>query len=219
MRSWTTPEPPPPRKSRFLSLALVAWLAALALAFRWVWPVGYSPFEDTESAAPEAIDESPRVTRTTVMDAAASNEAISGSLSTAREATEDTNGSAAREDAATSPASSSRAAVPRTVTELPECEAFLGEAKAAGYGRLPTHIGLSPLDAFVGSTQWTKPCLGRRRRTVELCAAIRDGSLVGLTLHAKPVDLTLEECLREAALKLTFRSEPEVRIYRAVLNL
>jgi hypothetical protein len=214
------PEPPPPRKSRFLWLALLAWIAALGLAFRWVWPEGYSPFQSEVSSRVDALDEPPRAAHVSdSISPAPSMETAPGAAPPTSNDAPDTNGRAARDETTPPPASVAQGPTPRRATDLPDCETFLGEAKAAGYGKLPTHIGLSALDAFVGSTQWTKPCQGRRRRSVELCAAIRDGSLVGLTLHAKPVDLTLEECVREAALKLTFRVEPEVRIYRAELNL
>jgi hypothetical protein len=218
MRSWTLPEPPPPRRSRFLWLALLSWIAAIALSFRWVWPEGTSPFENTGSSALETLAETPppRANAETAPRSLAASPSPSSAIDVA---SEKPNRRAPSDETEPGSAQSPRATAPRTPAELPGCETFLGEAKAAGYGRLPTHIGLSALDSFVGSTQWTKHCRGRKRRSVELCAAIRDGSLVGLTLQAKPVDLTLEECLREAALKLTFRSEPELRIYRAELNL
>ena len=198
MRSWASPEPPPPRRSRFLWFALAAWIAALYIGYQLVWQ-GRLPLSESE---PDAAS-SP----TLGLDGAQTAPASANIAQPRKEViTED------RE--AIVPTSA-----PGGPVELPACEAFLAEARTSENVRMPASLGRSALDAFIGHDEWLKPCRGRHRRRVSLCAALRDGNIIGLTLRAEPKDLTLETCVREQALKIVLRAEPNLRVVKADLAL
>jgi hypothetical protein len=180
----------------------VGWFAALYVGYRWVWPDGF-PLSGNEPS--ETLDDTAPSSDKAAMPHEARAKPEGTATTPALNATDS-------EPIPTTQASSIPA-------ELPGCDAFLAEARAGEAERMPAHLGRSALDQFIGSTEWTKPCRGRRRRSIEFCAAVRDGRIVGLTLRAIPKDLSLEDCVREQAQKLTLRSEPSLHIYQAQLSL
>jgi hypothetical protein len=203
MRSWTAPEPPPPRRSRFLFLAFVVWCGALYLGNRLAWPEGYSFFghvaPETQESANLDVQKLPESQPSPLPELATRDTEVAP-------------------DVADKGKESAQKTSART-GELPPCEAFLEEAKHGGNERMPTHLGRSAMIEFVGSAEWAKPCRGRKRRTMQFCAAIRDGVIVGLTLRGRPHDLSLETCVREQATKLLLPQEPAIRIVDAILTI
>jgi hypothetical protein len=197
MHSWEAPEPRPPRRSLLLWFALVAWFGALYLGYQ---RLGRNETTADTSRAAEA--DAPTLAEARARPDLPPIETATGTV------------------AAPAPVTAPAASQSQTATSLPSCESFSSEAKGNDQERVPAHLGRSVLDRFLGDTEWTRPCRGRKRRsTVQFCAAIRDGELVGLTLKSSPKSVGLEECIREQARKVVVRSESVVRIVDITLEL
>lgn len=204
MRSWTAPEPPPPRRSGYLWFALLAWLGALVLGYRWVWPDPFAPFRSSE--------ESTDVTTPPFLPNASLPPKTMAPLPPTYPP------SAASQTSVVQAVESS--AKPTTLPQdLPGCEAFRAESQNGDNLRMPAHLGQAAFGSFIGETAWLKPCRGKVRRVIKFCAAIRDGALVGLSLRAEPRNLTLENCVREQALKVPLRAEPSLTVMETHLTL
>lgn len=188
--SWSPPVAPKPKRNYFYWWAVTAWLLVVGIGYHFL-PIDWgerSVTRDSESApspAPASIPE-----QTSVSGIRASNDVV------VREPEENTS------PVATKPAS----------TEILSCEEFADAKSIAPEGRLPMHLGRSALDAFIGENDWAKPCRGKHRQTVQLCVAILDGAVRGLTLKSVRPNLTLENCLREQAKKLVLAPESSLRI-------
>ena len=205
MRSWAAPEPPPPRRSGYLLIALLGWFGALYVGYRWVWP-GTSPFRNDETALESEQSENnegtPEPATLTRYEAPQTVVPVNPSASDTERARDET------------------AAAPKPSNgELPGCEGFRAEIVDSDNERMPAHLGMAAIGSFIGESAWLKPCRGHKRRSMRFCAAIRNGSLLGLTLRAEPPDLTLENCVREQALKVPLRAEPSLRIIETRLSL
>jgi hypothetical protein len=121
--------------------------------------------------------------------------------------------------AADSPAPNDEAPTKSANGEIRACEEFLQQAKEMSDVRLPAHLGRSAIDTFIGENDWARPCRSSHRRIVDLCVAIRDGAVQGLTARTSPPNLTLENCLREQAKKLSLQPEANVRVIRTKIVL
>lgn len=197
LHSWEAPEPPPPKSSRLLWFAVIAWFGAIYLGYLWLGT--NEPAHVTEAPAqtdePNFIENSTEPARSRIAgDASATALAVATAVPAALPSSEP--------------------------TPLPPCESFLLEARGNDQERVPAHMGRSVLAQFLGDSEWTRPCRGRKRRaTVKFCAAVRDGELVGLSLNSIPKSLGLENCIREQARKVPVRSETVVRIVDVTLEL
>ncbi|HEY5962005.1 MAG TPA: hypothetical protein VIV60_35850 [Polyangiaceae bacterium] len=220
MHSWTAPEPRAPRRNWFYFWAIGAWLLTVAIAYRWFSDVA----DDEPTASSDGAESNGRD---------ANGRDANGRDGTMNEPTRD-----ARERdviSAPKPASAAAAAtLPEqgTATQVgtrparagnasvtAACEDFIKESNGAMDGRLPTHLERSPVDAFIGENAWTKPCRTRRRHTAQLCVAIQDGEVKGLSAVISPPDLSVENCLREQAAKLVLQPEGSVRVIRTSVIL
>jgi hypothetical protein len=204
LHSWTVPEPPKPRRSRFYLWAVAAWLGATALGYHWLSTSAGRG--EPETSREEAID-----------------------LATARDPTPDSTANLAT-TSQTSSLSSGRSLEPapsgkrdggtdQSGTSILPCEQFLEQTGDPVDSRLPAHLGRSALDVFIGENAWARPCRTRHRIKAELCIAIRDGSVRGLSVRTSPPNLTLETCLREQAAKLVLQPESNVRVIRTTVFL
>jgi hypothetical protein len=188
----------------------VAWCGAVYLGYRLVW--------NNDSGAPFGF----HVEQTELEPNDAANDAVSTAANTATYVAvapvvenhvenHVENASGPPDTPNTESSESSRA--------LPGCESYLREAHEAEHEPMPTHLGRSVIAPFVEENAWFSPCRGRVRRTVWFCAAIRNGTVIGISLRAAPRDLTLETCVREQALKVSLRAETTLHIVETQLSL
>lgn len=198
MHSWTPPLPPKPRRSRFYFWAVLGWLGATAVSYRWL----SSDASDPDTALAEADVPAPSLTSST--PAEPQRTAVPATTGAAPDAP------ARSEDAPTMKPFNG---------EIRACEEFLQQAKEMSDVRLPAYLGRSAIDTFIGENDWARPCRTNHRRIVDLCVAIRDGAVQGLTARTSPPNLTLENCLREQARKLSLQPEASVRVIRTKIAL
>jgi hypothetical protein len=194
MHSWAPPSPPKPRRSRFYLCAVLGWLAATGVGYRWLSNDSEPNADDAQSAElPAPVSRQPPTT---------AERRSAGAV-------------------AVDPASNVdvQPAAPKANAEILACEEFLKEASEPSDNRLPAYLGRSALDTFIGENDWAKPCRTKHRRTAHLCIAIRDGAVRGLTVRTSPPNLTLENCLREQAAKLVLQPEATLRVIRTTLSL
>jgi len=202
MHSWSPPLPPKPKRSRFYVWAVLGWFGATAVSYLWL-----SGNRDEANSA---------VTPPNPVDGALVPPALEVSMQRvdARVAVP-----TPQPPSAMQRASESERPSPTNDGEVRACEEFIEQANQAPDNRLPTYLGRSAIDQFIGENDWARPCRAAKRRPLALCVAIRDGAVVGLTARSSPPNLTLENCLREQAKKLALQPESAVRVIRSTLYL
>ncbi len=196
MHSWTPPSPPKPKRSKFFLWAVLGWLFATAGGYYWLW--GERGKAEKPTSETRSLD-------SLLLPARAP---VQAPLLEPRPSVPQG-----------APSSGEERALPKSNAELRPCEEFIQQATEATDSRLPMHLGRSAIDVFIGENDWARPCRAGHRRTVALCVAIRDGAVVGLTARTSPPNLTLENCLREQAAKLSLQPETAVRVVRTTLAL
>lgn len=205
LRSWTPSQVPKPKRSYFYRWAVLAWLLVIALGYHWL------PIDWTQRQVEE---ESTAVSRPNPVDSRLGHAAQRTDRgSTADEAP--SNGEAQGAQVKLAPPSRATPSNP----EILRCEDFTRGQSAMPESRLPTHLGRSALDAFIGPNDWAKPCRGKQRQLIHLCVAIENGSVRGLTAKTARPNLTLEACLREQAKKLVLPPEETLRIVNTTFSL
>lgn len=215
MGEWSPPRIPTPKRSRFLLWAVLGWLCVIAAGYHWL-PIDWGQRWVQE---PEVASEADR------SSVAAASTALNRQNSAAETAVSEwpkgavRNGTNGDEPPAQERSESARSQSEPTSTEILPCEEFERGAKAQPEGRLPMHLGRSAVDAFIGPNDWAKPCRGKRRQTIQLCVAISNGMVRGLSAKLARPNLTLEACLREQAKKLVLPPEDTLRIVNTTFSL
>jgi hypothetical protein len=208
MGEWTPPETPKPKRSRFFVLALFGWLSAIVAGYHWA-PIDWRQRWVQEAGAGSEVDRSEAVVASTAFD-----HQTGARKAVARDSTKGDEPPLVLERSA-----SARSQVEPTNTEILPCEEFKKGASAQSEGRLPMHLGRSAVDAFIGPNDWAKPCRGKHRQTIQLCVAISNGTVRGLSAKLARPNLTLEACLREQAKKLVLPPEDTLRIVNTTFRL
>lgn len=207
LREWSPPRIPTPKRSRFLLWAVLGWLGVVAVGYHWL-PIDWGQYWVQEPDGTSQADRSSAV--------AASTE-FNRQIRTAEATTSE--GSNSDEPLAAERSTSTRSQSEPTNTEILPCEEFKKGASALPESRLPMHLGRSAVDVFIGANDWAKPCRGRHRQTIQLCVAISNGMVRGLSAKLSRPNLTLEACLREQAKKLVLPPEETLRIVNTTFTL
>lgn len=163
------------------------------------------PAEDPPPSAPPASDSFERTSRVSAATIGRAHEPPRQEISTLSTSDE------------SSPARPTLAVIAsRGTSALPSCEAALATANqevdfTAGNNTadLPSQTIARVLDG-----PWIEPCGVPQSTSVEVCVAIRGGSVVGVSVATVPADGTISTCIRRRAATLQFPYSPRLDIAR-----
>lgn len=207
MGEWSPPRIPTPKRSRFLLWAVSVWLCVIAAGYHWL-PIDWGQrWVEEPAVVPQADRPNAAAALTALNRQPDSNEGA---------VRKGTNGD---EPLVSERSESARNRVESPSTEILPCEEFRKGSSALPESRLPMHLGRSAVDAFIGPNDWAKPCRGKHRQTIQLCVAISNGMVRGLSAKLARPNLTLEACLREQAKKLVLPPEDTLRIVNTTFSL
>jgi hypothetical protein len=102
-------------------------------------------------------------------------------------------------------------------TSLPSCE---GAADAAnqtidlGASRGAPDLTRDAFAAVLENGTYLGPCAVPARMALEVCAAVQDGKVVGVTVATEPRDVAISACVRRAVAALRFPRNPGLDVTR-----
>lgn len=210
MPSWSPPIEPKPKRSYFYWWAVVVWLSVIAVGYHFL-PIDWGRRPQDASIVESAPPMNPGDAATPTERTPPASSPLQGETSAERSGSD----RVAHESQSDAPSNGAKQAS----LEIVSCEEFSKEKSIAPESRLPMHLGRSALDAFIGENEWARPCRGKHHQTVQLCVAILDGAVRGLTLKSARPNLTLENCLREQAKKLVLAPDSSLRIVNTTFRL
>ncbi len=117
------------------------------------------------------------------------------------------------------PAAEAPAAGPRPergpARALPSCEAAVArnnEQLEIGGPRGPVDITREAYASILQNGSYLSGCSIPARTVFEICAAVKNGSAVGVTVVSSPADARLNACVRSAVSRLSFPSNPRLDV-------
>lgn len=100
---------------------------------------------------------------------------------------------------------------------LPSCESAAATANqtiAIGSARGAPDLTRGAFASVLEHGGYLAPCSIPPRMAVEICAAVQDGAVVGVTVTTEPRDSAINGCVRRAVTKLRFPRSPQLDVTR-----
>jgi hypothetical protein len=121
-------------------------------------------------------------------------------------------GDAAPPAPAPAPAPDSEREAPTTVSSCENAIARNNEQISIGGPRGPTDITREAYAGILQNGRYLSGCSIPDRTVFEICAAVRDGRAVGVTVTSSPQNASLNSCVRRAVSRLKFPQNPRLDV-------
>jgi hypothetical protein len=110
------------------------------------------------------------------------------------------------------PSRDSEREAPTTVSSCENAIARNNEHIAIGGARGPSDITREAYAGILQNGRYLSGCSIPDRTVFEICAAVRDGRAVGITVTSSPQNASLNACVRRAVSRLKFPQNPRLDV-------